>query len=133
MIGAIVALFGCQLAGEVIARALFLPIPGPVIGLVLMLGFLFLRKDVPEELETVATTLLKHLSLLFVPAGVGILLHLERVSAEWLPLGAALIVSAVLTVAITALVFRAVSRLTGAADETPDESGGPGDRREDAS
>ena len=62
-----------------------------------------------------AQAVLQHLSLLFVPAGVGVMLHIRRVSEEWLPIVAALVLSAVLTVAVTALTIRALARLTGGA------------------
>ena len=51
-----------------------------------------------------------HLSLLFVPAGVGLMRHGGRLRAELLPIGVAILVSTAVTVAVTALVFQAVAR-----------------------
>lgn len=111
MIEALALLLGCQLAGEVLVRVLALPLPGPVVGLALLLAGLVLYRRVPEPLDRTATTLLQNLSLLFVPAGVGITQHVGRLQAEWLAVLAALLVSTAATVAVTALVFRASVRL----------------------
>lgn len=102
----------CQLIGEVLARLAHLPIPGPVIGLVLLFGFLAWRGQVPDNVQQTSRGLLAHLSLLFVPAGTGVMLHIHRLKAEWLPIMAALIVSTALTLTVTVLVFIGISRLT---------------------
>ncbi|WP_142848329.1 CidA/LrgA family protein [Telmatospirillum sp. J64-1] len=106
MIGYITLLLVCQLAGEVLARLLGLPLPGPVLGMVILFVGLMLRGHVPEGLDGTARGLLNNLSLLFVPAGVGVMLHLPLVMREWLPLSAALIGSTVITIAVTALIMR---------------------------
>ncbi len=106
----------CQLIGEVAVRLVGLPIPGPVIGLVLLFGGLLIRGgEPPEALSQVTSGLLDNLALLFVPAGVGVMLHLGLVRDEWLPIVGALIGSAIATVAVTALLMSLVARLTGAA------------------
>lgn len=110
MIGALALILLCQLAGETVARLMAVPVPGPVFGAVLLFVVLAIRRRVDDSLNVTATTLLAHLSLLFVPAGVGVIVHLERLRAEWLPLGAALIVSTALTIVVSALVFRLVAR-----------------------
>lgn len=115
----------CQLAGEVISVGFRVPVPGPVIGMVLLFAGLATRArlkrraDLPEDLETAAGGLLQHLSLLFVPAGVGVMLHVPRLAEEWLPIAAALIGSAVVTIAVTALTMTGLARLAG---ETPDKA-----------
>ena len=99
-----------QLAGEVMVTLLSLPVPGPVFGMGLLLLYLVARDRDDEELEGASNTLLKHLSLLFVPAGVGVIVHVSRIEQEWFAIGAALIVSTLLTLIITAWVM---SLLTG--------------------
>jgi holin-like protein len=94
-------LLSFQLAGEVLSRALRLPVPGPVIGMALLLGALELRPPRDDGLRTVAAGLLSHLSLLFVPAGVGVVLHAPRLAAEWLPVAVSLVVSTAATLAVT--------------------------------
>ena len=104
-----------QLGGELIARLFGLPIPGPVIGMLLLFFFLVLRGGPGEELRTTSQTLLQHLSLLFVPAGTGIMLHLHRVGDEWLALLLSLLFSTLLTLAVTALAMHWSQRTANAA------------------
>ena len=121
MLAALTALLVCQLLGEALVRLVDLPVPGPVLGLVFLLVLLALRRSVPKDLETTAGGLLKHLSLLFVPAGVGVLQHLARIQAEWLAIAAALLVSSAATIVVTAVVMRGMIRLM----KLDDEPGGP--------
>jgi len=113
MIEAGILLLLCQLAGESLVRALGVPVPGPVLGAVLMLAFLAIRRRVPETLDKTSRELLANFSLLFIPAGVGIIVHWARLEAEAVALIAALIGSTALTIAVTSLVFVWVDRLTG--------------------
>ena len=108
MLAAITALLVYQLVGEVIVQATGLPVPGPVVGMLLLFLSLALRGGVPQRLQDTAQTLLSHLSLLFVPAGVGVMLHFHRLEAEWLPISVALVASTVITIGVTALVMRAL-------------------------
>lgn len=110
MIESLTLLLVCQLIGEAIVRLADLPVPGPVIGMVLLFAYLAVRKTVPEDLGKTAGGLLDHLSLLFVPAGVGVILHLDLVAAEWPAIGAALIVSTLATIAVTALLMRKLAK-----------------------
>lgn len=109
MIAALTLLLVFQLAGEAIARGFGLPIPGPVIGMALLFLALMLRGDPGEDLRQTAGQLLQHLSLLFVPAGTGIVLYGERIAAEWLPLLVSLFLSTFLAIAVTALVLKALT------------------------
>lgn len=111
MLGSLTLLLLCQLIGEVAVRATGLPLPGPVVGMALLFAGLALRGEIPRPLAETAGALLRNLSLLFVPAGVGVMLHLSLVGREWLPIAAALLGSAVATVAVTALVLQGMSRL----------------------
>jgi holin-like protein len=99
-----------QCAGEALARVLGLPVPGPVVGMALLFGALRLRPRVPESVGVAADGLARHLSLLFVPAGVGVMLYLSRLADEWLPIVAALTISTVLAIAAAALTFAWLSR-----------------------
>ena len=111
MLIAIAALLVFQLVGEAVARGLGLTIPGPVIGLALLAVAVAGSAAFRKAVEPTALELLRHLSLLFVPAAVGIVQQLPRLEAEWLAIGAALVVSTIAALAVTALTFRAVSRL----------------------
>jgi holin-like protein len=110
MLEALAGLLVCQLIGEALVRLAGLPVPGPVLGMVLLFAFLAWRKSVPDDLAKTANGLLDHLSLLFVPAGVGVILHLDLVAAEWPAIGAALIVSTLVTIAVTALLMRKLAK-----------------------
>lgn len=102
MIGALTILFVLQLIGEVISRALHLPIPGPVLGMLILFTLLLLRGSLPPALKETAQTILQHLSLLFVPAGVGIMRHYALIQEEWLPVLGTLLLSTIITIAVTA-------------------------------
>lgn len=118
MIGSLAVILGCQLLGEVVARGLGLPVPGPVLGMAAMVGVLWLRDrfapPVLTGVEPAGRFLLAHLSLLFVPAGVGVVGNLDMLAAEWLPLAVALMVSTVLTLVVSVVTFRLVARMVGA-------------------
>ena len=117
MIEAGILLLLCQLAGESIVRAMDVPVPGPVLGAVFMLVFLSLKRRVPDNLGKTSRDLLANFSLLFVPAGAGIIPHAARLEAEAVALIAALVGSTALTIAVTALVFVGVDRLVGGTAE----------------
>ena len=109
MIGAIALLLVCQLAGEAVHRLTGLPLPGSVIGMVLLLAWLAL---VPRErltLTQVTGWLTAHLSIMFVPAAVGVMEEGAVLSRYGLGILVAVVVSTLLTLAVTALVFRAVA------------------------
>jgi len=106
MIGALTKLLLFQLVGEVVARGFALPVPGPVIGMGLLFAALAFAGGPSVELRGTAQNLLQHLSLLFVPAGVGVMLHLQRMADEWLPLVVALVLSTFLAIGVTAFVLR---------------------------
>jgi len=110
MLTALTVLLCCQLAGEFAARVLGLPIPGPVLGMLLLFTFLAGRLRAVEPVREPAYALVRHLSLLFVPAGVGLIRHTGRLRAELLPILIALLISTAATVAVTALVFQLVAR-----------------------
>ncbi len=112
MLEALTLILFCQLVGEVTVLAAGLPVPGPVLGLLLLLAWLFLRGGVAESVGRTADGLLAHLSLLFVPAGVGVLVHWERVQGQWAAIVAALVLGTLVTLAVTALTLAAMLRLT---------------------
>lgn len=113
-----------QLAGEAIAVGLDLPLPGPVIGMVLLFLALLIREAVgmaqalPDGFAETAQGLLAHLSLLFVPAGVGVIVHVALIRDAWVAITVALVLSTLVTVAATGAVLAALlPRDTGARDD----------------
>ena len=95
-----------ELIGEASVLVLPIPVPGPVLGMLLLFLTLLIRGKATPSLEHAGTALLSHLSLLFVPAGVGIMVHFDRITAEWLPITLALVISTVLTLTATALTMQ---------------------------
>ncbi len=114
MLGALTTLLVYQLIGEVLVQMLALPIPGPVIGMMLLFLSLWVKGGIPETLHDTANGILQHLSLLFVPAGVGVMVHFSRVSGEWLPILVAVLASTALAIAVSALVMQALMRARSA-------------------
>jgi holin-like protein len=110
----------CQLAGEVIVRGFVLPLPGPVVGLVLLLGLLLARDRFAAlargplrqgGVEDTARGMLAHLSLLFVPAGVGVVQKLDLLAEHGAAIVAVLAISVVITLLVTVSTFLLASRL----------------------
>ncbi len=119
MLSALTQLLVFQLVGEVVARWLALPVPGPVLGMLFLFIALAVRGGPGQELQSTSQNLLQHLSLLFVPAGAGIMVHLHRVSDEWLPLLLSLLISTAATLVVTALVMKLLMPAKAAPEETP--------------
>ena len=132
MIASLCLILLCQLAGEIFVRALKLPMPGPVVGMLILLVLLLARDRLgflargPLQgggVEAGARGLLAHLSLLFVPVGVGVITHLDLISHYGFRLLAVIVVSTWIGMAVTALVLRSLlSRAAPAA--TSRASGG---------
>jgi holin-like protein len=106
MIDSILILLAFQVAGESISYLFSLPIPGPVIGMLLLFIYLMVSRREHRRLHTFSTRFLSHLALLFVPAATGIMLHFEQVGKEWMPILVALVVSTILAIVVTGLVLR---------------------------
>jgi holin-like protein len=98
-------LLACQLAGELLARALTLPWPGPVLGIALVLALLALGWA-QAPIAAACDVLLSHLSLLFVPVGVGVITHLDELAAHGAALVVVLLLSTWIGLAVTALTLR---------------------------
>jgi holin-like protein len=110
MIGGLVRILFFQGLGELVSHFLLTLIPGPVVGLVLLLGWFSARKRIHADVDTVATALVQHLGLLFVPAAVGVVMFWPQLRAHALAVSVALVVSAVLTIAVSALVLKILSK-----------------------
>lgn len=111
MIWPLAILLGCQLAGEVLVRIAGLPVPGPVAGMVLLLVGLLALPRLHAAVAPTGNVILANLSLLFVPAGVGVVAHLDTLSTHGVGLMMAPVVSTVLALIAAVLTFRLVARL----------------------
>lgn len=101
MLAYLTLIFSCQLVGELLVSSTGLTIPGPVVGMVILFIGLLVHRSLPEKLATVGDALISNLSILFVPAGVGVILHIGLIGNELLPISAALLISTLLTIAVT--------------------------------
>ncbi len=110
MISGLVQILLFQSLGELVSKLLLPTLPGPVIGLVLMVGWLVIRKGINAELAMVADGFSQYLGLLFVPAAVGVVLFLPQLKANALAIISALVASVILTIGSSALVVRFLSR-----------------------
>lgn len=106
MLNGMAILLFCQLLGEVIVRLFGWPMPGPVLGMLLLLGALMFRKRSSHDLDLTADGLLKYLALLFVPAGVGVMVYLDMIGKAWLVLAVTLMGSIIVTLVVTGLTMQ---------------------------
>lgn len=108
------ALLLMQLLGDAIVRLLGLPLPGALVGLLLLFGALLYRGHMPKALRDTCSHILQHLMLLFIPAVAGIMLHFDRIAQEWLPFLVACIGGTIVTIVVTSVVFHWMLRRSGA-------------------
>ncbi|WP_051678634.1 CidA/LrgA family protein [Thiomicrospira pelophila] len=117
-LGLITLLLAYQLIGEIIVRFLDWPIPGPVIGMFLLFISLLFHPGWATRWTEPSQHFLRYLSLFFVPAGVGVMLHLTRVGEQWLAIAVALVISTLVSLVVTAgvmlLLMRLRARISGA-------------------
>jgi len=111
MLNALTLIVSCQLVGELVVTTLGLSLPGPVVGMTLLFAVLTWKGEVPPDVAQAGDGLLSNLSLLFVPAGVGVMAHFDLLRQDLLPLSVAIAGSTLLTVAVTAGTMVAVRRL----------------------
>lgn len=120
MIASLSLILICQLIGEVIVRGLRMPLPGPVIGMALLFVALIARDRISAlargplrdgAVEGASKSLLAHLSLMFVPAGVGVVQNLDLLAQRGIAIAVVLAASVVVTLLVTVATFLIISRL----------------------
>ena len=128
MIASLSLILLCQLAGEVIVRGFGLPMPGPVLGLALLLLLLLARDHLrvlargplqQDGVESASRGLLANLSLLFVPAGVGVVQKLDLLAEHGIAILAILAASVVITLLVTVVTFLLAGRLLARGGDKP--------------
>jgi holin-like protein len=122
MLPALTTLLALQLLGEAVVRWLQWPVPGPVLGMAVLLLLLAFRPPWLSALKPVSHHLLQHLSLLFVPAGVGVMLHLQRLGEEAWAIGVALVLSTWIGMATAALTMVWLMRRRGPEPTAPEDA-----------
>ncbi len=106
MISGLVQILLFQGLGELVSKFALPLVPGPVIGLMLLLGYLLARGSVGASLEMVSATFSQHLGLLFIPAAVGVVMFWPQLQTHALAVVVALVASVVLTIAVTGLILK---------------------------
>ncbi|NMP16124.1 CidA/LrgA family protein [Thalassotalea sp. Y01] len=104
-------LLAYQLLGEILVILLELSVSGPVIGLLLLLATLIVRGQVGESLNTSSSHLLGHLSLMFIPAGVGLMTHYKLLAQEWLAISIGLVAGTLIMLFSCALIMQLMAKL----------------------
>lgn len=118
MLACIAVFLLLQIIGETISLLLNLPIPGAVLGMVLMLFFLITKDGLLEKVRPTASVLLAHLALLFVPAGIGVIRQSERITSEWLAITLVIVLGTAITMIATALTIQWAAKRLGVDDDT---------------
>lgn len=103
-------LLGCQLVGETLAHVTGAPVPGAVLGMVVLLAVLLVRRRDDTSAHAAADAMLPHLQLLFIVPGVGVVAYGSVIAADWLPIVVALVASWVLGLAAVGLSAQALAR-----------------------
>lgn len=111
MLGYLTLILVCQLSGEIIAIFTGLPVPGPVIGMVILFLILCLLEKTPKELENVSNSLLGYLPLLFVPAGVGVITNTDIILKSWAPITGAIVFGTAVTIGVTGFFMQWLNKL----------------------
>lgn len=106
MIVGLTLLLVFQIIGNILEWLFHLPVPGAVVGMFLLLLSLICIDSLADYVRPVALALISYLAVLFVPAGVGIILHVERIKTEWLAISVSLVVSTVLAIITSSLVIK---------------------------
>ncbi|MFK7839694.1 MAG: CidA/LrgA family protein [Bdellovibrionales bacterium] len=110
MVQGFLILVGLLIVGNALSNIFTLPIPGSVIGMLMLFFGLCLYKSVPEDLGKVSDGLVAHIGLLFVPAGAGISLYLSMITENWVVILSASAISTFLTLIFSVLVFRVLQK-----------------------
>jgi holin-like protein len=119
MLRGFAVLLSCQLLGELVVRAGDWPMPGNVVGMGLLLAALMAGVVRLEWVSEAAELLLTHMALLFVPAGVGVMLYFDLLTREWLPILVATVASTFVVMFVTGHLTQRLDRKPPAASRRP--------------
>jgi putative effector of murein hydrolase LrgA (UPF0299 family) len=117
MLKAIVTLFVCLTGGDAIKLVSGLPLPGAVIGLLVLLVLLIIWRGPSEPLKQAGDFLLQNMTLLFIPASLGVITQFATLKQDAVPIGIAIVGSTMLGMAVTALIMRWLARGTNDSHE----------------
>lgn len=103
-------ILGIYLLGELISSLLKLPIPGNILGMVILFILLCTKVVKVENISNVTNFLLNHLSFFFIPAGVGLMTSIGIIQSTWWQLGVVCLVTTVIIIGVTGVVVQAISK-----------------------
>lgn len=107
-----IIILGIYLLGEFISQVLSLPIPGNILGMIILLVLLWTKVVKIEQIETIANFLLDHLAFFFIPAGVGLMTSIGIIKDSWLKLIVVCIATTIIIIASTGLIVQYITRKT---------------------
>lgn len=130
MIRGVTGLIAFQIVGEFVVRLFDLPVPGPVLGMLLLFIWLRLRRVGDQAaLVRAGTALLEHLQLFFVPAGVAIVVYLSTLGEDALPITVSVLASWAIGLVVIGWTAVGLERLTGRPhDDLSTGRAGPGEK-----
>lgn len=110
MLLGLLILIGCQLTGEIVVGLTGIPVPGSVLGMLLLFIGLLIKGNVPTVLDITSNGLIKNIGLLFVPAGAGISLYIGLIVEQWNIILVASVTSTVVTLIVCAFIFQSLNK-----------------------
>ncbi|MCR2045040.1 CidA/LrgA family protein [Anaerosalibacter massiliensis] len=107
----LVIIFGVLLMGHMLENIIGLPIPGTIIGMVVLLICLIIGVIKVDMIEDVSKFLLENITFFFIPAAVGIISSSEHIKQQWLPILMVTILSTIIVIGVTGFIVQALERL----------------------
>lgn len=111
----VLALAGCLITGSWLVQWMGVPVPGALLGMLVLLGVLLCLPRVPAALIRVSDWMLRNLVLWILPSALGVIAYGAALQAHWLPIVLASVIGTALTAAVTAWVFVAMLHWTARA------------------
>lgn len=105
-----IIILGIYLLGEFISQVLSLPIPGNILGMIILLVLLWTKVVKLDQIETISNFLLDHLAFFFIPAGVGLMTSVGIIKDSWLKLIVVCIATTIIIIASTGLIVQHITR-----------------------
>ena len=105
-----IIIIGIYLLGQVVSNVLSLPVPGNILGMLILLVLLFTKVIKLEQIETISNFFLDHLAFFFIPAGVGLMNSAGIIKDSWLRLIFVCIITTIIIIATTGITVQFISR-----------------------
>lgn len=103
-------IFGCLAAGEFLAWGLSMPVPGSILGLLILATLLQMGVVKESSVKGISNFLISNMGFFFVPPGVALMLYFDIIAAEWLPITVATVGSTIIVLVVTGAVHQYLHR-----------------------